>query len=146
MWKQPSSTNLKPVADPTGPTPPRPAAEAKRTSGIGKSIVIKGDVIGSEDLAIDGHVEGRIELRGHSLLLGPNATIQAPIVARVVTIMGAVIGNVTATDKVDVRGSGSVDGNIDAPSIVLADGAEVRGRIDSLSSRDEQLEPLRIAV
>jgi cytoskeletal protein CcmA (bactofilin family) len=148
MWKQPSTTNLQPAADQTAPNTPRPAVEVKRpaSASIGRSIIIKGDVIGSEDLAIDGQVEGRVELRGHSLLLGPNANIRAQIVARVVTIMGTVVGNITATDTVDVRGSGSVDGNINARRIIIADGAEVRGRIDTLSAKEEQLEPLDIAV
>src|SRR5438132_1299867 len=102
MWNRVQSTKLPEVsAAPTSlPNTPR---EATRALNIGRSVVIKGDVIGSEDLTIDGRVEGRIELRGHSLLIGPNARINAPVVARTVTIMGTITGNVTASDTVDLR-------------------------------------------
>jgi cytoskeletal protein CcmA (bactofilin family) len=85
MWNQaPSPT--KPAVG-AQPSPSHGPLDA-RAAGIGKSVVIKGDVIGSEDLTIDGRVEGRIELRGHSLLIGPNANVQAQVVARSITIMG----------------------------------------------------------
>jgi cytoskeletal protein CcmA (bactofilin family) len=128
---------------PPSPMPPR---DVKRAAAIGKSIVIKGEVTGSEDMTIDGHVEGRIDLRGHTLLIGPNATIQAHVSARVITIMGAVSGNVTASEKIDLRASGSVEGDIAAPRVAIADGALFNGSIDSISSKHRQLEPLAIAV
>lgn len=141
MWKQPSQK--VPGTEASTPMTPR---EAKRVVGIGKSIVVKGEVIGSEDMTIDGLVEGRIDLKGHSLLIGPNATIKAQVAARAITIMGAVTGDVTASEKVDLRPSGSVEGDIDAPSVALADGALFRGSIDSISSRLDQRAPLAIAV
>ena len=145
MWNQTSSPK-RPVVGADVTSLPTPPLEATRAARIGKSVVIKGDVIGSEDLTIDGRVEGRIELRGHSLLIGPDAQIQAQVVAGTITIMGAVTGNVTAGDRVDIRKAGSMDGDIDAPKVVMADGAEFRGRIDSLSSTKDQRQPLALAV
>jgi cytoskeletal protein CcmA (bactofilin family) len=146
MWNY-SPSPKPPVARPAAPNPPTATSDAKRAVGIGRSVAIKGEVICSEDLMIDGHLEGRLELQGHNLLLGPNALVQAHVDARIVTIMGTVTGNVTASEKVDLRGSGTVDGNIHAPRIAMADGAQVRGRIDSLSpvAPDQQL-PLPMAV
>ncbi len=145
MWNQtPSPTKPAAGAQPTS-SPHRPL-EATRATGIGKSVVIKGVVIGSEDLTIDGRVEGRIELRGHSLLIGPDATVQAQVVARTITIMGAVAGNITASDRVDIRKAGSVDGDIDAPSVAMADGAQLCGKIDTLSGTTDHRQPLSIAV
>ena len=83
--------------------------------------IIKGDVTGSEDMTIDGHIEGRIDLKGHNLLIGPNATIEANVTARTITIMGAVTGDITASEKVDLRASGSVEGDLYAPRVVMAD-------------------------
>jgi len=145
MWNE-TPLLTKPVvgAQPTNPLHPPP--EATQAAGIGKSVVIKGDVIGSEDLTIDGRVEGRIELRGHSLLIGPNAQVQAQVVARTITIMGAVTGNITASDKVDIRMAGSVEGDIEAPKVAMADGAQLCGRIDTLSATKDVGQSLTIAV
>jgi cytoskeletal protein CcmA (bactofilin family) len=142
MWNQtPSPTKTAVGAQPTSPP-----LDATRAAGIGKSVVIKGDVIGSEDLTIDGRVEGRIELRGHSLLIGPNAKVRAQVVARTITIMGAVTGHITASDKVDIRTAGSVEGDIDAPKVAMADGAHLCGRIDTLSATKDQRPPLSLAI
>jgi cytoskeletal protein CcmA (bactofilin family) len=144
MWNQaPSPTTPAVGAQPTSPS--HGPLDA-RAAGIGKSVVIKGDVIGFEDLTIDGRVEGRIELRGHSLLIGPNANVQAQVVARSITIMGAVTGNITASDKVDIRKAGSVEGDIDAPRVAMADGAQLCGRIDTLSATKDHRLPLSIAI
>jgi cytoskeletal protein CcmA (bactofilin family) len=97
---------------------------------IGKSVVIKGELSGSEDLTIEGQVEGKIELRQNILTIGPNAKIKAQVFARAVVIQGEVHGNVTATEKVDIRDAGSVDGDLSAPRVAIADGAHFRGSID----------------
>ena len=145
MWNQtPSPTTPAVGAQPTSPS--HGPLDATRAAGIGSSVVIKGDVIGSEDLTIDGRVEGRIELRGHSLLIGPNAKVQAQVVARTITIMGAVTGHITASDKVDIRKAGSVEGDIDAPKVAMADGAQLCGRIDTLSATKDHRQPLSIAI
>jgi cytoskeletal protein CcmA (bactofilin family) len=97
---------------------------------IGKSVVIKGELNGSEDLTVEGHVEGRVELRDHVLTIGPNGRIKAEVFAKAVIVLGEIIGNVTATEKVDIRDRGSVDGDIVAPRVAIAEGAHFRGSVD----------------
>ena len=97
---------------------------------IGKSIVIKGELNGSEDLTIEGHVEGTIQLRDHVLTIGPNGRIKAQVFAKSVIVLGEVTGNVTASDKVDIRDNGSVDGDIISPRVAIAEGAHFRGSVD----------------
>ena len=97
---------------------------------IGKSVVIKGELNGSEDLTIEGHVEGTIQLREHVLTIGPNGKIKAQVFAKSVIVLGEVTGNVTASDKVDIRDNGSVDGDIIAPRVAIAEGAHFRGSVD----------------
>ena len=102
----------------------------RTTVNIGKSVVIKGELNGSEDLTIEGQVEGKIELRQNVLTIGPNGKIKAQVFAKSVVILGEVTGNVTATEKVDIRDNGSVDGDIAAPRVAIAEGAHFRGSID----------------
>jgi cytoskeletal protein CcmA (bactofilin family) len=97
---------------------------------IGKSVVIKGELNGSEDLTIEGHVEGTIQLRDHVLTIGPNGRIKAQVFAKSVIVLGEVTGNVTASDKVDIRDNGSVDGDIVSPRVAIAEGAHFRGSVD----------------
>jgi len=97
---------------------------------IGKSVVIKGELNGSEDLTIEGHVEGTIQLRDHVLTIGPNGKIKAQVFAKSVVVLGEVTGNVTASDKVDIRDNGSVDGDIISPRVAIAEGAHFRGSVD----------------
>jgi len=97
---------------------------------IGKSVVIKGDLTASEDLTIEGQVEGKIELRNNILTIGANGRIKAQVQAKAVVVLGEVTGNVTATERVDIRDNGSVDGDLSAPRIAIADGAHFRGSID----------------
>ena len=97
---------------------------------IGKSVVIKGELNGSEDLTIEGQVEGKIELRQNVLTIGPNGRIKAQVFAKAVIILGEVTGNVTATEKVDIRDNGSVDCDIASPRVAIAEGAHFRGSID----------------
>ena len=97
---------------------------------IGKSVIIKGDLSGSEDLTIEGQVEGKIELRQNILTIGPNGKIKASVFAKAVVVQGEVVGDITATERVDIRDAGSVDGDLSAPRIAIADGAHFRGSID----------------
>ena len=92
---------------------------------IGKSVVVKGELSGSEDLTIEGKVEGKIELSQHVLTIGPNGQIKAQIYAKSVIVLGKVNGNVVATEKVSIREKGAVDGDITAPKI-----AHFRGSVD----------------
>jgi cytoskeletal protein CcmA (bactofilin family) len=97
---------------------------------IGRSVVIKGELDGSEDLTIEGHVEGKIELRDHTLTVGANGRVKAQVFAKAVIIVGELVGNINATEKVDIRENGSVDGDIVAPRVAIAEGAHFRGSID----------------
>ena len=97
---------------------------------IGKSVVIKGELNGSEDLTIEGHVEGTIQLKEHVLTIGPNGKIKAAVFAKAVIVLGEVTGNVTASEKVDIRDNGSVDGDIISPRVAIAEGAHFRGTVD----------------
>jgi cytoskeletal protein CcmA (bactofilin family) len=133
MWNRETAQDEGPRAPQT--MPPRPMEERRVVAWVGKSVLFRGDVIGLEDMAIDGRVEGTIELRDHSLTIGPDAQIQADIIVKVVTVLGAVVGTITATDMVDIRETGSVEGDITARRVTMADGAVVRGRVDTGSSR-----------
>lgn len=99
-------------------------------ASIGKSIVIKGEVSGSEDLTVEGQVEGQIELRDHVLTVGATGHVHADVAAKSIIVLGQVRGNLTASEKVDIREKGSVEGDIVAPRVALADGADFRGSID----------------
>jgi cytoskeletal protein CcmA (bactofilin family) len=113
------------------PTEPRRQQQIERdVVNIGKSVVIKGELNGSEDLTIEGHVEGKIELKDHVLTIGPNGKIKAQVFAKAVIVLGEVNGNVTASEKVDIRDGGSVDGDIVSPRVAIAEGAHFRGSVD----------------
>jgi cytoskeletal protein CcmA (bactofilin family) len=149
MWKRDEAVKpTVPAGSGSAPAPTvgvPPAAEAARTTSapseplrgmerstvnIGKSVVIKGELSGSEDLTIEGQVDGKIELRQNVLTIGPNGKIKAQVFAKSVVILGEVTGNVTASEKVDIRDNGSVDGDIAAPRVAIAEGAHFRGSID----------------
>ena len=146
MWKpnQPAggsgSQNPEPVR-PTAPVTPsfetnaRPApapaaAQSSEQATIGKSLVIKGEVSGSESLYIDGKVEGSISLPGNRVTVGRNGQVSANISAREIVVLGKVRGNVTASDRVDIRSEGSLTGDVSAQRISIEDGAFFKGGID----------------
>jgi cytoskeletal protein CcmA (bactofilin family) len=105
--------------------------ERRMSAWIGTALVVHGKVISTQDLTIDGKVEGTIELGDHGLTIGSGAEIKADLVAQSITISGAVTGNVTATAVVDLRATGSVDGDITTPRLVMADGAIIKGKVDA---------------
>jgi cytoskeletal protein CcmA (bactofilin family) len=115
---------------PVQPEPRRQQMMERDVVNIGKSVVIKGELNGSEDLTVEGHVEGKIELRDHVLTIGPNGKIKAQVFAKAVIVLGEVNGNVTASEKVDIRDGGSVDGDIISPRVAIAEGAHFRGSVD----------------
>ena len=150
MWKRDEA--VKPVSPPPAAALPPPAsapvgAPAPRSDvrthmekdivNIGKSVVIKGELNGSEDLTIEGHVEGTIQLRDHVLTIGPNGKIKAQVFAKAVIVLGEVTGNVTASEKVDIRDNGSVDGDIISPRVAIAEGAHFRGSVDMQRKADK---------
>ena len=133
MWKREEAS--KPVI----PAPPANVAGVSlgstRAAGrvsdvdvvnIGKSVIIKGELSGSEDLTI----EGQIELTQHVLTIGRHGRIRARVLAKVVVVLGEVVGNIQASDKVILRDSGAVEGDIIAPRVAIAEGARFRGKID----------------
>ena len=143
MWKRDEAVRPAAGQPPAAPQPPAPIAAGtpgprfeagtnmeKDIVNIGKSVVIKGELNGSEDLTIEGHVEGTIQLREHVLTIGPNGRIKAQVFAKSVIVLGEVTGNVTASDKVDIRDNGSVDGDIISPRVAIAEGAHFRGSVD----------------
>jgi cytoskeletal protein CcmA (bactofilin family) len=99
-------------------------------ASIGKSIVINGELSGSEDLTVEGRVDGKIELRDHVLTVGSNGRIKAQISAKAIVVLGQVTGNLTATEKVDIKETGSVEGDVVAPRVAIADGSHFKGSID----------------
>ena len=112
---------------------PRPAATTTTTADqatIGKSLVIKGEVTGSESLYIDGRVEGSISLAGNRVTIGRNGVVAANINAREIVVLGKVRGNLTASDRVDIRSDGSLTGDVVAARISIEDGAFFKGGID----------------
>jgi len=106
------------------------AAVDRGTALIGRSVVIKGELDGSEDLTIEGHVEGKIELREHTLTIGSNGRIKAQVFAKAVIVLGELVGNINASERVDIRDNGSVDGDVVAPRVAIAEGAHFRGSVD----------------
>ena len=139
MWNRegaPKNEDVQPQTMETA-VDSRPLEERRVVAWVGKSVVFKGDLISLEDMSIDGRVEGTIELRDHALTIGPDAHIRATIIAKTVTVRGAVTGTITASDKVDVRETGSVEGNIISPRLAMADGALLRGRVDTSTRSTE---------
>jgi len=110
---------------------PRPVATTTADQAtIGKSLVIKGEVTGSESLYIDGRVEGSINLSGNRVTVGRNGVVAANINAREIVVLGKVRGNLTASDRVDIRSDGSLTGDVIAARISIEDGAFFKGGID----------------
>lgn len=157
MWKPSQTGNQSPTPstpgrEPVRPTPPAtPAYEPPRTAApaqpvmssadqatIGKSLVIKGEVTGSESLFIDGKVEGSITLAGNRVTVGRNGNVAANISAREIVILGKVRGNATASDRVDIRSEGSLIGDVSAQRISIEDGAYFKGGIDIRKSTNEK--------
>jgi cytoskeletal protein CcmA (bactofilin family) len=148
MWKPTTQTPTAPgrPAEPERPASPSPitsttsetpAAPPRAVSAstadqatIGKSLVIKGEVTGSESLYIDGRVEGSINLAGNRVTVGRNGVVSANINAREIVVLGKVRGNLTASDRVDIRSDGSLTGDVVAARISIEDGAFFKGGID----------------
>ncbi len=115
-----------------------PNDERRTAAWIGKALRIEGRIVSQENLTIDGQVDGTIEVGDHSLLIGPGAAVTAHLIAKTVTISGTVIGNVSASEKVQLQPTASVDGDIVTPRLIMADGAVIKGKVDT---RDDKLKP-----
>ena len=157
MWKPNQTGNQPPTPstpgrEPLRPTPPAtPAYEPPRAAApaapvmssgdqatIGKSLVVKGEVTGSESLFIDGKVEGSITLPGNRVTVGRNGNVAANITAREIVVLGKVRGNANASDRVDIRSEGSLIGDVSAQRISIEDGAYFKGGIDIKKSGSEK--------
>ncbi len=112
---------------------------------IGKSVIIRGELSGSEDLYLDGEVEGNIDLHNHNLVIGPNGRVRANVQAKDVVIHGKVDGNVAGTDKVELKKSAILNGDINTQRIVIEDGAFFKGSID-IRKAETKVEVTRPAV
>lgn len=137
LTKPPMSTS--PVSSERAPSLvrsslPADAANENHVAAIGKSLVIKGEVSGSESLYIDGRVEGSINLPGNCVTVGSNGQVHANVTAREVIVQGTIVGNVNASDRLKVQSEGSLTGDAVAQRISLDDGAFFKGKIDIRSS------------
>ena len=134
MWKRDEADAA--VASRHNPPPPaayaRDAAD-KLVMNLGKSVMIKGELSGSEDLTLYGRMEGSVKLPEYTLTIGPDADIQAEISAKTVVIMGGVTGNVVAGERVEIRATGSVTGDIASPRFAIQDGGCMRGKVTTSS-------------
>ncbi len=146
MWEKrkdtrPPEPQQKPAPTPTYNPPPQqagsppqtpaPAPAASRSvTNIGRAMTIKGEIRSQEDLYLDGEVEGKLLVPGHSLTIGPNAKVKSDIKAREVTVLGTVHGNIEAEQKVAIRKDGQLVGNITTAGITIDDEAYFKGSID----------------
>jgi cytoskeletal protein CcmA (bactofilin family) len=138
MWKKEegASAGEPPVERAKEMKPARPAAKAGEAATIGPSITIKGDVSGDEDLLIQGRVDGSVSLEQQSVTVGREGRVKADITGRVLIVEGSVTGNLKADERVILRASARVEGDITAPRVVLEDGATFRGLVDMRDSSD----------
>lgn len=156
MWKQQTDEKPAPAIPPTQPTltPPSapvsskenrlPAFRADVAAHIGKSVIVKGELSGSEDLYLDGQVEGAIELQNHTLVVGPNGRVRASVSARELVVHGKVEGNVIGTERVELKSSCTLTGDIATPRIIIEDGAVFKGSVDPRP--ESKAKPVRAAV
>src|SRR5882762_8278215 len=136
--EKPAMTNATPLTNGSTTTndmnpaaaPRNAALNTQEQASIGKSLVIKGEVSGSESLYIDGRVEGSINLPGNRLTVGRNGVVSANVTAREIVVIGKLRGNAIASDRVDIRNEGSLTGDVVAQRISIEDGAYFKGGID----------------
>ena len=143
MWKKSEPEELHPQPAPAPQVqlpsvPKNPVPQVKDRAVIGSSISIKGDLTGEEDLLIEGRLEGKVELRRHSVTVGKSGHIKADIYGKTITVEGTVEGNLYGEEQLIVRQSGTVRGNIVSPRVALEDGSNFKGSID-MSPKDKAL-------
>jgi cytoskeletal protein CcmA (bactofilin family) len=139
MWNGETSNKQDARQQPQAPAiPGRQSDERRVVAWVGKSVIFIGKLMSSEDMTIDGRVEGSIELPDHTLVVGPDADIRADIVAKAVTILGSVTGKISARERVEIRETGSVDGDIASARLAISDGGKLRGRVDMGPRKSDQ--------
>ena len=145
MWKQEEPTqSVTPRVKSTASSSRPGRSSANQNVLVGKSVVVKGELHGDEDVTIEGQVEGTITLKQHVLTIGRHGRIQADVLAKSVVVMGEVMGNIEAIEKVSISAEGRVDGDIRAPRVSIAEGAKFRGGIDMQAgqqARGTRVEP-----
>lgn len=139
MWKRdaspkpvdlpPAQPALVPTATTASVSKPLDSVVSQVDASLGRSMTIKGEVTASEDLTLLGQMTGRVTVPDHTVTIGQEADIRAEISAGAVVILGAVVGNVTATRRVEIRATGSVTGDISSPGLAIDDGGLVIGTI-----------------
>ncbi len=152
MWnKRKEDEAPRPAATPVAPAEPireAPMASAipaktaapeppRGVAAIGKSVIIKGQILSREDLYLDGEMEGTVEVPDHRLTIGPHAKLTAGIRAREVVVLGSVNGNVEASEKIDIRKDAKLVGDIKTGGVIIEDGAYFKGSIDIVRASDK---------
>lgn len=113
----------------------------RSTAQIGKSLSLKGEISGGEDVYVDGEIEGTVALEENALTVGPNGRVHANVTARAITILGLVQGNVRASERIEIRKTGSLEGDLVTARIVIEDGAVFRGSIDIIKTSGAKAVP-----
>ncbi len=124
----PTPTGYRPDRG-TERNPSAPIGKGDDMANIGKSISIKGDLTGNEDLVIEGKVEGKVELPNNQVTIGANGVVKAEVSAKSVVVIGRVAGNVKGSERIEIQATGIVEGDVAAPRLVVAEGAVVNGSI-----------------
>ncbi len=135
MWNQQASPKDEDAPQaPTRGSAARggPEEDRRKIAWVGQSVSFKGELLSAEDMALDGHVEGTINVRDHSLTIGPDADIRADIVGKIVIIRGRVKGQIVAREKIYLHETAFIEGDVSSPTIVIADGARLEGRLETL--------------
>ena len=135
--------STSPASNPNSYNPVKTTTAPVEQATIGRSLVIKGEISGSEALYIDGRIEGKITLTDNRVTIGRNGTVQADINAREVVVMGKVTGNIECTDRVDIRSEGVVNGNVSTTRISVEDGAVLKGGIQVKSGEQKHQHPAK---
>ncbi len=139
MWKQEERIRtVTPQVESTDGSARPARSNTNRDVIVGKSIVVKGELHGGEDVKLEGQVEGTITLQQHALTVGPHGRIHADVLAKSVVILGEVVGNIEAAETVSISAEGTVDGDIKAPRVAIAEGARFRGGIDMQQGQQAQ--------
>ena len=151
---EPARVVSQPLVTPSSMQPERRHQGGIEMANIGKSISIKGDVVGDEDTILEGRVEGRVSLRNFHLTIGPNGDIQGEVSAKQVTVVGKIAGNVIASERIEVRETGRIQGDLIAPRLTVAEGAVIYGAItmkeanalEKLRPAEKKIEPIAAPV
>jgi cytoskeletal protein CcmA (bactofilin family) len=127
----PASSSYRDVPPSFSPASSQPPVSTKATACISQGIKIKGEITGSEDLFIDGPVEGKLNLGNSSVTVGPNGTVKADITAREVVVRGRVEGKIAGKERVQLWNTGQVSGEISTQRLAIEDGAVLRGKVET---------------